>query len=127
MDVKQRVKTLQDAGMRGYDKHIDSKCNKPWYYGICRTADAEALLKEAASTATATTPLKAKKADNRKRPVRIAGRLYKSENAVLQRALKLSAHKTIQNFVAAAVMNYANEIISKNKTAFDAQTSKAEG
>ena len=63
--------------------------------------------------------------DVRKKPVRIQARVNKTQGALLQRALKASLHKTMDEFVGTATIRYAESILGKTNAAPGADTSKA--
>ncbi len=110
---KADIAAVKAAGFVGYDKTLHSKCGRPDYYGIMRVPDAEAAISKEAQK----TPVNARKPEKRKLPYRIQGRLSVRQNDLLQRALKASTHKTVQEFISAAVMRYADEILSTKKAA----------
>lgn len=102
---QEQVKAVREAGFLKYDKALHSKCKRPDLYGICRTAEAEKAI-------ASQPPVKPRK-DVRKKAIRVQGRLTKKDGALLQQAFAASAHKTMQDFVSAAVMKYAEEILKK--------------
>ena len=114
---QEQVRAVRDAGFAKYDKALHSKCKRPDLYGICRVKEAE----QAIAAQKPKTPRK----DNRKKSIRVQGRLSKKENTLLQQAFTASCHKTMQDFVSAALMAYALSILDKEKTATDAGTSEA--
>lgn len=50
MKQKDRVRIMREAGYKGYDKSLDSKCENPQKYGVRRLDEAQAAI-EAVATA----------------------------------------------------------------------------
>ena len=50
MKQKDRVRIVREAGYKGYDKSLDSKCENPQKYGVRRLDEAQAAI-EAVATA----------------------------------------------------------------------------
>lgn len=50
MKQKDRVRIVREAGYKGYDKSLDSKCANPQKYGVRRLDEAQAAI-EAVATA----------------------------------------------------------------------------
>lgn len=118
---QKEAQAIRDAGFPGYDKNLNSKCKRPEYYGICRVKEAQ----EALDALSPQKPHRNPRRDERKRPVRIQARVNKTQGALLQRALKASSHKTMDEFVGTATVRYAESILGKTNAASDADTSKA--
>lgn len=114
------VAAIREAGYTGFDNSLESKCRRPEKYGVQLTPGALQALNASGIPAPAEERAptleqpKRRYPENRRNPYRVIGRLNKAQNTRLQRALKLSHHKTIQEFVAAAVERYAAEILSEN-------------
>ena len=104
------VTAVREAGFPGFDNALESKCRRPEYYGI---QPVPAAAKALGAANPADKPIKRKYPENRKNPCRVQTRISKAANSRLQRAFALSAHKTMQEFVAAAVERYTAEILGR--------------
>lgn len=77
----------------GMDKHLLSKVENPDRYGIRLTNGAEQALEDA----FATTAVKARKPEKRRKPIKIQCRLTKGRFERLQRALNAAGYDTMQD------------------------------
>ena len=77
----------------GMDKHLLSKVENPDKYGIRLTNGAEQALEDA----FATTAVKARKPEKRRKPIKIQCRLTKGRFERLQRALNAAGYDTMQD------------------------------
>ena len=106
------VTAVREAGFPGFDNSLESKCRRPEYYGI---QPVPAAAKALGAVKPTEKPIKRKYPENRKNPCRVQTRISKAANSRLQRAFALSAHKTMQEFVAAAVERYTKEILESEE------------
>ena len=106
------VTAVREAGFPGFDNALESKCRRPEYYGI---QPVPAAAKALGAANPADKPIKRKYPENRKNPCRVQTRISKAANIRLQRAFALSSHKTMQEFVAAAVERYTREILKNDQ------------
>ena len=77
MKQKDRVRIVREAGYKGYDKSLDSKCANPQKYGVRRLDEAQAAI-EAVATAPdgVLTKAQGKRTSDRHKPcARISHRL----------------------------------------------------
>ena len=51
MKQKDRVRIVREAGYKGYDKSLDSKCENPQKYGVRRLDEVQAAIEAVATAA----------------------------------------------------------------------------
>ena len=117
------VKLLREAGYKGFDAFLESKCRKPEIYAIQLIPKAVELIEANGIDAGTAVPKRstiARKAakmarvERRKRPYRVHAWLNAEDYSLLQQAFVASKHKTMQEFITAAVKSYA-ELLGKEE------------
>lgn len=89
----------------GMDKPLLSKVENPDKYGIRLTNGAEQALEDA----FATTAVKARKPEKRRKPMRIQCRLSKRQYERLQQALNAHGYDTMQKGIEAIISEWLNK------------------
>ena len=88
----------------GMDKHLLSKVENPEKYGVRLVNGAEQVLEDA----FATTALKPRKPDKRRKPMRVSCRMSKTLYERLQRALNKAGYDTMQAGISAIIEEWLN-------------------
>lgn len=124
MKQKDRVRIVREAGYKGYDKSLDSKCENPGKYGVCRVEAAQAAVE-----AVATTPkgvfayAKGKRTGDRHKPcARISHRLPVERREQIRAAVITCGYGTVQHWLETCVYRLLTEA-EKRKSPAGAETS----
>lgn len=88
----------------GMDKHLLSKVENPDKYGVRLVNGAEQALEDA----FATTALKPRRPDKRRKPMRVSCRMSKTQYERLQQALNKAGYSTFQDGITAIITEWLN-------------------
>lgn len=104
MKQKDRVRIVREAGYKGYDKSLDSKCENPQKYGVRRLDEAQADI-EAVATAPedVLTGKQGKRTGDRHKPgARISHRLPVERREQIRVAVITCGYGTVQHWLERA-------------------------
>lgn len=124
MKQKDRVRIVREAGYKGYDKSLDSKCENPRKYGVRRLDEAQAAI-EAVATAPegVLTGKQGKRTGDRHKPcARISHRMPVERREQIRAAVEVCGYGTVQNWLETCVYRLLTEA-GKRKAPAGAGTS----
>lgn len=124
MKQKDRVRIVREAGYKGYDKSLDSKCENPHKYGVRRLDEAQAAI-EAVATAPegVLTGRQGKRTGDRHKPcARISHRLPVERREQIRAAVITCGYGTVQHWLETCVYRLLTEA-EKRKSPAGAGTS----
>lgn len=124
MKQKDRVRIVREAGYKGYDKSLDSKCENPQKYGVRRLDEVQAAI-EAVATAPddVLTKAQGKRTSDRHKPcARISHRLPVERREQIRAAVITCGYGTVQHWLETCVYRLLTEA-EKRKSPAGAGTS----
>ena len=97
MKQKDRVRIVREAGYKGYDKSLDSKCENPQKYGVRRLDEAQAAKQ-------------GKRTGDRHKPcARISHRLPVERREQIRAAVITCGYGTVQHWLVTCVHRLLTE------------------